>query len=82
MDIINDDKQASSGGSDTKATYKQPSVKSDVAAGDLITYEDVDPALAAKMHLLNQVFYTNRQESASVTDTSRQSMRLAGQLTT
>lgn len=28
---------------------------SDVSSGDIMVYEDVDPALAGKMHLLNKV---------------------------
>lgn len=67
MDNINNDKQESSEGPDIKMSPEQPGIKDDVAVGDLIIYEDVDPVLAAKMHLLNQVFDLEKEMLAPLT---------------
>jgi hypothetical protein len=39
-----------------------------VATGDLISYNGVDPALAAKMHIVNDVGYLSDSPKRSVAD--------------
>jgi hypothetical protein len=55
MDLIDDSKQASPKDVSIKQAEMKPPSVNEAPTGDLIVYGDVDPALAAKMHLLNQV---------------------------
>ncbi|CAK7235446.1 hypothetical protein SBRCBS47491_009296 [Sporothrix bragantina] len=50
----NSNNQNHSDGGDLKVIETQPDTQLDIATGDLISYGDVDPVLAAKMHLLNE----------------------------
>ena len=63
MDQI-DDKNVSPKNVDVHADEEKGS-SSEVNGGDLIVIDHVDPALAAKMHLLNQVCLHHRTPSKS-----------------
>ena len=47
-------------GVEMTTTLKEERVGADVSPGELIAYNDVDPALAAKMHLVNEVWACSR----------------------
>jgi hypothetical protein len=57
MDPIGESNQASPKDVNIKQAEMKPSSVNEAATGDLIVYGDVDPALAAKMHLLNLVSF-------------------------